>query len=157
MSNRIIISRSDFVKNGEIDRKNEIFDGDIGCPAKVKADFKAVKISNDKVYVDGKVKGHFELECSRCLEKYSHPVEIKISADMDFLNGEIDLSEEMRQLLILELPMKPLCDKDCLGICKVCGKHNTKKDSCSCEIDDNKNFIRERWKELLNKTKRIKN
>ncbi|MDR2191657.1 MAG: YceD family protein [Endomicrobium sp.] len=145
----IIISQTDFLRDGEVSKKGEIFKGDIGVDCQASVDFKAVKISDDKIYICGKITGVFILECSRCLEKYKHPFEIKIDSDMDFFNGVIDLSEEIRQLLSLEIPMKPLCGENCLGICKICGKHNRKNDSCSCADGDRENFIKERWNELL--------
>jgi len=49
----------------------------------------------------------------------------------------LDLAEAIRQYAVLALPMKPLCHKDCAGLCAKCG-HNLNRGACSClthEID----------------------
>jgi uncharacterized protein len=145
----MVISRADFLKEGAVEKKGEVFEGDVGFVCDAAVDYRAVKISDEKVYVKAKIKGSFTLECSRCLEKYKHPFEIKLDADMDFYNGAIDLGEEIRQLLLLEAPMKPLCRQDCLGICPVCGRHNKTGGVCSCADNVKEDFTKERWKELL--------
>ena len=82
-------------------------------------------------------------------DPYEHQIEIPINTDIEAEKGQIDVGEEIRQLLLLEMPMKPVCSEDCFGICKVCGKHNKKNDSCDCCIGFNES-VKERWKELLN-------
>ena len=44
----------------------------------------------------------------------------------------IDLTEFLRQEIILHFPMIPVCSKSCFGLCPVCGK-NLNKNQCSCE------------------------
>ena len=44
----------------------------------------------------------------------------------------LDLSEAARQYAIAAVPMKPLCDQDCLGICSACGV-NLRENSCKCD------------------------
>jgi len=36
-------------------------------------------------------------------------------------NGDIDLAPLVREYLLLEVPIKPLCRPDCKGLCVVCG------------------------------------
>ena len=46
----------------------------------------------------------------------------------------LDLQPLVRDALLLELPMAPLCQEDCLGICTTCGAdRNT--DGCDCSIE----------------------
>ncbi|AKL97727.1 YceD family protein [Endomicrobium proavitum] len=119
-----------------------------GLPNKLSADIKAVKIIGDnRAYVSGTVKGYGELECSRCLEIYKHPIDLKIASDIVFDEGVADVGEEIRQLVILEMPSRPLCSDKCLGICKVCGRINKENDSCSCDKEDKS--IKETWAGLL--------
>jgi len=47
----------------------------------------------------------------------------------------VDLTEEIRQCLLLELPMKPLCRTDCKGLCPQCG-HNRNEGPCSCRTEE---------------------
>ena len=145
----MIISRIDFLRNETVEKKGEVFEGDIGFVCDARVDYKAVKVSDDKVYINAEIKGSFALECSRCLAEYNHFFKIKMDADMEFDGDTVDLGEEIRQFLLLEMPMKPLCGVYCLGICKVCGRHNKQGDSCSCQDGDKENIIKERWKELL--------
>lgn len=49
-----------------------------------------------------------------------------------FDGDEIDLGPEIRDQLMLALPLHPLCREDCLGLCAVCGG-NRNTDPCSCE------------------------
>ena len=61
----------------------------------------------------------------------------------------IDLSKDVRDYMILSIPMKRICKEDCKGLCVKCGSNLNEK-QCECvdaEIDD-------RWKvltELKNK------
>ena len=43
----------------------------------------------------------------------------------------LDLSEVVRQSVIADQPMKPLCSTDCRGLCQVCGV-NLNIDDCQC-------------------------
>lgn len=47
---------------------------------------------------------------------------------------EIDIDEVLAEQLILAVPVRPLCDEDCRGLCPRCGmSHNEKQ--CSCEAE----------------------
>ncbi|MDR0820025.1 MAG: hypothetical protein LBN19_00575 [Endomicrobium sp.] len=153
--NKLILSLSDFLKADAVEIKVYNYKGDIGCKSDISVSFKAVKIPNDKIYISGKIKGSLYLECSCCLSVYKHPVEIAINVCMNILNGQINIGEEVRQLLLLEMPMKPLCSRNC-DIFKICGEHNKKDAFCYYDDDTNTGLIRERLKELLNKDVRRK-
>ncbi|MGD0779548.1 MAG: DUF177 domain-containing protein [Dehalococcoidales bacterium] len=106
-----------------------------------------------------------ELTCSRCLKKFRQPLKIKFEEEflptIDILNGTplpspeesvaftideqhtLDLTEAVRQYLLLAIPMKALCKKNCAGLCPTCGK-NLNEGKCSCP-DDN---IDPRWSKL---------
>jgi uncharacterized protein len=99
-------------------------------PIYVKA--KAVKITN-ALTVDMELKAKFNLNCSRCLEKVGLDLDRK--QRLNFLINPrqdiIDLDEDIRQELILNVPLKPLCSADCKGLCPECGK-NLNQGGCSC-------------------------
>ena len=153
---QLIINTSDFLNSDTVERRIEKFEGDIGFSSSIAVWFKASKISDDKIYVSGAVEGHIDIECSRCLSVYSHPVEIDIESALDIFNGESDIGEEIRQLIVLEIPSKPLCGPDCLGICPECGKHNKENDKCCCSQKQDEDFAKQRWEILLNKNNRRK-
>lgn len=72
--------------------------------------------------------------CGRCLEEFV----FKLSRDLQFEylldKGEqtIDLDPDIRQEVILDYPIKPLCRPDCRGLCLKCGK-DLNQGKCSCE------------------------
>ncbi|HAI21993.1 MAG TPA: metal-binding protein [Clostridiales bacterium UBA8153] len=88
-------------------------------------------------------------ECSRCLVRYEHPLAARFSVEFrppgeetpedgpdgrevqTFTGQWVDLLEVIRQSLILDMPMKPLCREDCLGLCQECGG-NLNQGSCPC-------------------------
>jgi len=77
--------------------------------------------------------------CVRCLKKYKKEIEVaSFFARKEFSNrgGTIDLTEEVREDIILALPVKPLCHQDCSGICPQCGQNLNKK-KCDCSRSGN--------------------
>ena len=99
------------------------------------------------IVVRGNLTATWSSGCSRCLE----PVGGEISVHVDELfeshplEGEtykldedaIDLEPMVRDALLLELPLAPLCDPDCAGLCATCGaNHNLTRCECvTTEID----------------------
>lgn len=82
----------------------------------------------------GKIKGNLFLDCSRCLETFLYPLEIQFSSQLLLTetNGKIlDISQEIRQQIILNLPLKPLCQNNCQGLCPQCGQ-NLNFEKCNC-------------------------
>lgn len=45
---------------------------------------------------------------------------------------QVDLAEMLRELVILALPMHPLCKESCLGLCSVCGQDRNIR-LCGCQ------------------------
>ena len=94
-----------------------------------------------------------ELACSRCLEPFRLPVNAdfdlrylpasEVSQDEEreieeedletsyYRDDQIDLNELLREQFYLALPMKPLCEEACKGLCPQCGT-NLNTGSCSC-------------------------
>ena len=61
-------------------------------------------------------------------------------------NDEIDLIEIATLEIVQEIPIQPLCDEDCLGLCPYCGK-NLNVEECDCEPETDSRF--DILKELL--------
>ena len=52
-------------------------------------------------------------------------------------NHDLDLTEFLRQYVITQRPMKPLCRPDCRGLCQICGGNlNEKQCGCRHESSD---------------------
>ena len=49
-----------------------------------------------------------------------------------YRGSEIDLDGFFAEVISLEIPMQPLCDVECPGLCPVCGTDRSQK-KCSCE------------------------
>jgi DUF177 domain-containing protein len=119
----------------------------------------AVRKDHEKVRIAGRVTTTLELACSRCLEACRVPV--TAAFDLLFLpataepnapeqeveeddlgtsyyrDGMIDLADVVREQLFLALPMKPLCQEACKGLCSECGTNlNTGACDCTHRWDD---------------------
>lgn len=152
---QLIIRVSDFLKTETVERKVDKFEEDLGYPSNISVYLKAVKISDDAIFASVAVEGYVTMECARCVSVYKHPIEIYFEKDMDFLNGQADVGDEVRQQIILEIPSKPLCNQECLGICATCGKHNKETDKCNCSSPQD-DFVKQRWQDLINNSKKQK-
>jgi uncharacterized protein len=101
-----------------------------------------VEKTGEKVTVRGSVAATARLECVRCLTEFDLPVQapLEVFAEragsgrrrdeealerddyMKFHDGRLlDLRDDARELLLLELPMVPHCREDCRGLCPRCG------------------------------------
>jgi len=62
--------------------------------------------------IEGTVSSQFELECTRCLEKFPFDLVIDdYNAEIEIENrGEVDLTERIREDMLLSLPAYPHCD-----------------------------------------------
>jgi uncharacterized protein len=85
------------------------------------------------VLVSGSVRAALAAECGRCLE----PVEAQVEADVQelyaydpedagddvsVLTGDLlDLRPVLRDAVVLAMPINPVCDDDCAGLCATCG------------------------------------
>ncbi len=101
------------------------------------------------VLVSGTVRASMTGECGRCLEPFHMPFTVDVQelyrypesgpysgsfrgANPDVSDDDdelpllvadlIDLEPVLRDALVLELPMTPLCDDDCPGLCPGCGE-----------------------------------
>ena len=62
----------------------------------------------------------------------SAPLDEILELDMDFYSGdEMDLMTLVKEQIVLHIPMKPLCNDRCKGICLTCGKDLNTGD-CTC-------------------------
>ena len=112
------------------------------------------------IRVKGQVETSVALNCSRCLAGFNTDIvsnftiyftrstgvveedEVEL-AEEDLLSvtydGDvIDLTNEIAEQVLLELPYKPLCSEDCLGLCPVCGGD---RNSSACDCMDKKSTM----------------
>jgi len=59
----------------------------------------------------------------------------KIEIDKTYFTGScIDLKIGIREVILLSIPIAPLCKEDCAGLCEKCGANRNKK-QCTCVIE----------------------
>jgi uncharacterized protein len=87
----------------------------------------------DGVLVTGTAHAPLAGECARCLDMFTSSTEVRFTelfthesgdeeADRYLLDGDLlDLEPALRDALVLELPLAPLCADDCPGLCSECG------------------------------------
>ena len=96
------------------------------------------------IVAQGRVRGRWSAACSRCLEPIESEFDLRLrelfEADpvedetYPIRGEEIDLEQPLRDLVVPELPIVPLCDPDCLGLCPSCGV-NRNADPCQCDTE----------------------
>lgn len=71
--------------------------------------------------------------CSRCLEEYSIDLkkDIALHYTAEREHPMIDMDPDIREEIILDYPIKPLCKPSCKGLCPKCGK-NLNEGGCTC-------------------------
>ena len=111
--------------------------------------------SEETIFVRGRINGEFHMPCGRCLE----PAQVTLDEadlrltflppgtaseaedeelalqDLDTFTHDgkqIDLEPLIREQLVLAIPIMPLCQADCEGICTSCGT-NRNTERCDCE------------------------
>lgn len=85
-------------------------------------------------------------QCARCLENFEKltelDVEVDFSKDADyddldcynFSGKQIPLGLVMTDLFIMNMPIREVCDEDCLGLCPTCGI-NLNQSKCDCRLE----------------------
>jgi len=146
----------------QIDLESE--DAVLKAPARVRGKLTKHIAQTD---VEGMIEAELELECSRCLQKIDKKFEIPFHAafvtpehfteakeaelnaddlDVSILEGnEINMSELVREQILLNLPEQVFCKEDCKGLCEKCGA-NRNLINCNCleeEIDPRWQGLRE--------------
>ena len=101
-----------------------------------------VEKTGERVTVRGSVAATARLECVRCLAAFDLPLQVPLQVFaersgsgrprdeealergeyMKFHDGrQLELCDDAREVLLLELPMGPRCREDCRGLCPRCG------------------------------------
>ena len=136
------------IRNYEIDENVDITDSSIH----VNGDIRLMRTDRG-LLVKGILNTEIEVTCCRCLSMFSCPLVLNIEEEYfpttDVITGTsiptpdepgsftiderhiLDLTEAIRQYAIMAVPMKPLCQRDCVGLCPTCG-YDLNKGSCGC-------------------------
>jgi DUF177 domain-containing protein len=86
----------------------------------------------DGIHARGPVTASIVFACRRCLRELSQQLEVGLDElflypgqlgeeAYSVVDQHIDLELPIRDAIILELPLNPLCREDCRGLCPTCG------------------------------------
>ena len=115
----------------------------------------SIEKSNRQLLVQVASRSGGSFVCDRCLEEFEQKVESHYTIlyvqgqpapsdsgekeeEVQYLPADaniIDLGEDVRQYLVLSLPLKTLCKEDCAGLCPFCGT-NKNRANCSCTVEE---------------------
>src|SRR4029078_7025682 len=94
------------------------------------------------IVVEGVVGSAWEGECRRCLGAAKGTIQAKVREgfESNAVEGEtyklehdhIDIEPLVREAVMLELPIAPLCRENCKGLCPNCGT-NWNEANCDCD------------------------
>lgn len=105
----------------------------------------------DCVFAEGMLTAKASAVCARCLE----PADIELAVEFcekflegsgvtsedeedsideaySFDGGSIDLEPLLRDIILLNIPLKIVCGEECAGLCDTCGT-NLNHEECSCK------------------------
>jgi uncharacterized protein len=122
--------------------------GVLASPVTVSLD---ITRSGGQIYITGRARVSAVIQCARCLEQYSSTLESTVEVMVimgDEVVGEeddhlarlpigakyVDITDEVRSEVLVRFPLKPLCRKDCKGLCPRCGA-NLNLERCSCHAE----------------------
>lgn len=111
-----------------------------------------------EIRVQGKIKADVRVSCDRCLAAVALPLEVEfetafipqeravgatenvelLAEDLGlaaFEGDAIDLDDLVREQILLALPARNLCRKDCQGLCPNCGA-DLNAGPCGCARDE---------------------
>jgi len=142
--------------------ENPLVDEDLECSTPITGEIVFTN-TGSVLLVDGAIETSVIQPCSRCLAYYEEPVRVPVSeqfaietrpagprgrptnviieedenpdAGLLFDGPLFDLTEMLRQGIMLALPTQPLHDENCKGLCPTCG-HNLNESACTCKPDN---------------------
>ncbi|MDA2928370.1 DUF177 domain-containing protein [Acidobacteria bacterium AH-259-O06] len=114
-----------------------------------------VSLSGGQVLVVGEVQADLQVVCCRCLKPFPHRIrkgfEVEYWPDpaleaegeefgltyTDLVIGfyrkdRLDVSAVISEQIVLEMPMKPVCQEACKGLCDQCGA-DLNEGNCNCQ------------------------
>lgn len=128
--------------------------GEVTLASPVRYDLVVTKLEDGIARVKGSVKADLNLNCVRCLEQFNFAAEGNLDIelmpkamipsaaefelrgsdlDTEYYEGdEIDLDDLIREEILLNVPLRPLCSDECKGLCPYCGK-NLNIEACRCD------------------------
>ena len=136
---------------GQIPPDDPLWEGTgIRLKEPLRVDLRANEAQSGEIVVRGNVVGTLAQECRRCLDPVDVPLREEVTlvfAPPDLLGDggdgeirvlpaderEVDLTEPIREEVVLAAPAYVLCDPDCRGLCPHCGA-DLNETTCECVV-----------------------
>ena len=95
------------------------------------------RLFDDELLITGEAAADFTGTCARCggLANITVREPLSFSMQVGENAAEADLTEEIREAILLALPLNPLCKPDCAGLCPRCGR-SLEAGECGCALPD---------------------
>ena len=99
-------------------------------PVKVKAEISRI---TNAVRVNIALSAVMYTDCSRCLKEFDRDFSKNIELNYSVSSSEsiLNLDPDIREEIILDYEVNPLCNPGCKGLCPKCGK-NLNEGGCTC-------------------------
>lgn len=107
-----------------------------------------VQLFGKELLVRGTLEQDFAAVCSRCGIDFDFTCKVPdftVSAEISPETEYFDLTNDVRECILLTLPAYPVCREDCRGICPRCRK-NLNEGDCGCKDEETDT----RWSALNN-------
>ncbi len=94
----------------------------------------AIYEAGGEIVVAGAVRMQVEFRCSRCDRYFGATVEepsVLEVLDVPQKDEFVDLTDRLREAILLRFPSHPVCREDCPGLCPLCGAHRGET-ACQC-------------------------
>lgn len=95
-------------------------------------------VSCGELIVNGTLEADVTFRCSRCAGNFVFHIEedkYQFIHELKNKDESVDLTSDMREVMLLDFPAYPVCKRDCRGLCPQCGK-NLNKGQCECKPPD---------------------
>ena len=80
--------------------------------------------AEDELVVQAQIRGVLQITCARCLEPFAQPVATDATLSYGVKPTDVvDITEDVRQEILLTYPMAPTCRPDCQGLYRICGQN----------------------------------
>ena len=122
----------------------DITDTDLKVTAPIQLEG-VVENAGDVILLKADVKTEIERTCGRCLKVFTVPLAAQVvekfyPAGAENIENDafiyesdlLDITEPVRESLLLAVPLQSLCREDCRGLCPVCGADRNEGD-CGCD------------------------
>jgi uncharacterized protein len=90
------------------------------------------ELISNQILITGQVLTTMIHTCGRCLIDFKRPVKVVFQESLELDRDDIDVTENIRESVLLDVPLTAVCQESCKGLCATCGK-NKNHVECHCE------------------------